>query len=151
MAFRRVQTLGTITASTLGDDAAHTLTGLVLSPNSGIRINEFAGQDVFVKLTLAGTAVTATNGTYVKASSSLIIHPEEKPHNGPGNILLDGTDSNSSNAGDSITAESGVDSTGKTVLQYNRAEDNFTLSVKNETNGSDGGIHVEEVTFIQNA
>ena len=117
----------------------------------GIRVNEFAGQDVFVKLTLAGTAVTATNGTYVKASSSLIIHPEEKPHNGPGNILLDGTDSSSSNAGDSITAESGVDSTGKTVLQYNRAEDNFTLSVKNETNGSDGGVHVEEVTFIHNA
>ena len=82
MAFRRVQNLGTVTASTLGDDAAHTLTGLVLSPNSGIRINEFAGNDVFVKLTLAGTAVTATNGTYVKASSSLIIHPEEKPHNG---------------------------------------------------------------------
>ena len=124
MAFRRVQTLGTITASTLGDDAAHSLTGLVLSPNSGIRVNEFAGQDVFVKLTLAGTAVTATNGTYVKASSSLIIHPEEKPHNGPGNILLDGTDSSSSNAGDSITAESGVDSTGKT---YNTIEQRTTL------------------------
>ena len=86
MAFRRVQTLGTITASTLGDDAAHTLTGLVMSPNSGVRINEFSGQDVFVKLTLAGTAVTVTNGTYVKASTSLIIHPEEKPHLGPGNI-----------------------------------------------------------------
>ena len=148
MAFRRVQTLGTITASTLGDDAAHSLTGLVLSPNSGIRVNEFAGQDVFVKLTLAGTAVTATNGTYVKASSSVIIHPEEKPRSGPGNILLDGTDSSSSDAGDGLIAESGVDSTGKTVLQYNRAEDNFTLSVKNETNGSDGGVHVEEVTHI---
>ena len=119
MAFRRVQNLGTVTASTLGDDAAHSLTGLVISPNSGVRVNEFAGNDVFVKLTLAGTAVTATNGTYIKASSSLIIHPEEKPQNG------------------------------KTVLQYNRAEDNFTLSVKNETNGSDGGVHVEEVTFVQ--
>ena len=80
-----------------------------------------------------------------------MIHPLEKLHVGTGNILLDGTDSSSSNAGDSITAESGVDSTGKTVLQYNRAEDNFTLSVKNETNGSDGGVHVEEVTFVQNA
>ena len=105
MAIRRVQNLGTITASTLGDDAAHSLTGLVLSPNSGVRVNEFAGNDVFVKLTLAGTAVTATNGTYVKASSSLIIHPEEKPQNGPGNILLDGTDSSSSDAGDKIMLE----------------------------------------------
>ena len=124
MAIRRVQNLGTITASTLGDDAAHSLTGLVISPNSGVRVNEFAGNDVFVKLTLAGTAVTATNGTYVKASSSLIIHPEEKPQNGPGNILLDGTDSSSSNAGDSITAESGVDSTGR--LSYNTIEQRTT-------------------------
>ena len=41
---------------------------------------------------------------------------------GPGEVLLDGTDS-SSNAGDTITLESGVDSTGKTVLFYNRAEE----------------------------
>ena len=41
MAFRRVQNLGTITASTLGDDAAPDLTELVLSPNSGVRVNEF--------------------------------------------------------------------------------------------------------------
>ena len=29
------------TRSTLGDDAAHSLTELVLSPNSGVRVNEF--------------------------------------------------------------------------------------------------------------
>ena len=144
MAFRRVQNLGTVTASTLGDDAAHSLTGLVISPNSGVRVNEFAGNDVFVKLTLAGTAVTATNGTYIKASTSLIIHPEEKPQNGPGNILLDGTDSSSSNAGDSLTAESGVDSTGKTVLQYNRAEDNFRR-LMNDNNEWD----LDEVSYQQ--
>ena len=52
MAFRRVQTLGTITASTLGDDAAHTLTGLVLSPNSGIRVMSLQGKTYLLKLLL---------------------------------------------------------------------------------------------------
>ena len=148
MALKLIRHAGTITASTMGDDAAHGVELGKLVRGNAIRVNEFAGNDVFVKLTLDGTAVTATNGTYVKASSSVIIHPEEKPRSGPGNILLDGTDSDSSDAGDGLIAESGVDSTGKTVLQYNRAEDNFTLSVKNETNGSDGGVHVEEVTHI---
>ena len=67
---------------------------------------------------------------------------------GPGEVLLDGTDSSSSNAGDTITLESGVDSTGKTVLFYNRAESNFTLSAINETSGSDAVIRVEEVAHV---
>ena len=64
---------------------------------------------------------------------------------GTGEVLLDGTDSDSSNAGDTITLESGVDSTGKTVLFYNRGRSNFTLSAINETSGSDAVIRVEEV------
>ena len=54
----------------------------------------------------------------------------------------------SSNAGDTITLESGNDSTGKTVLFYNRAASNFTLSAINETSGSDAVIRVEEVAHI---
>jgi len=56
--------------------------------------------------------------------------------------------SSSSNAGDTITLESGVDSTGKTVLFYNRAESNFTLSAINETSGSDAVVRVEEVAHV---
>ena len=96
-------------------------------------------------MTEAGTAATATNGFTLKANTSTLITPDTKPTMGPGEVLLDGTDSDSSNAGDTITLESGVDSTGKTVLFYNRAESNFTLSAINETSGSDAVIRVEEV------
>ena len=143
MAFRLVKHIGII--NTLGDDAAHSLDVGVISPNSAIRVTEVGGNDVSVKITEAGTAATATNGFTLKANTSTLITPDTKPTMGPGEVLLDGTDSDSSNAGDTITLESGVDSTGKTVLFYNRAESNFTLSAINETSGSDAVIRVEEV------
>ena len=146
MAFRLVKHIGII--NTLGDDAAHSLDVGVISPNNAIRVTEVGGNDVSVKLTEAGTAATATNGFTLKANTSTLITPDTKPTMGPGEVLLDGTDSDSSNAGDTITLESGVDSTGKTVLFHNRAESNFTLSAINETSGSDAVIRVEEVAHI---
>ena len=143
MAFRLVRHIGII--NTLGDDAAHSLDMGRISPNNAIRVTEVGGNDVSVKLTEAGTAATATNGFTLKANTSTLITPDTKPTMGPGEVLLDGTDSDSSNAGDTITLESGVDSTGKTVLFHNIAESNFTLSAINETSGSDAVIRVEEV------
>ena len=146
MAFRLVKHIGII--NTLGDDAAHSLDVGVISPNSAIRVTEVGGNDVSVKITEAGTAATATNGFTLKANTSTLLTPDTKPTMGPGEVLLDGTDSDSSNAGDTITLESGNDSTGKTVLFHNSAESNFTLSAINETSGSDAIIRVEEVAHI---
>ena len=143
MAFRLVKHIGII--DTLGDDAAHSLDLGIISPNSAIRVTEVGGNDVSIKVTEGGTAATATNGITLKANSSTLVVPDTKPTMGPGEVLLDGTDSDSSNAGDTITLESGNDTTGKTVLFYNRAESNFTLSAINETSGSDAVIRVEEV------
>ena len=146
MAFRLVRHIGII--NTLGDDAAHSLDMGRISPNNAIRVTEVGGNDVSVKLTEAGTAATATNGFTLKANTSTLITPDTKPTMGPGEVLLDGTDSDSSNAGDTITLESGNDTTGSTALFLDRGENNFTLSAINETSGSDAGIQVEVVSQV---
>ena len=146
MAFRLVKHIGII--NTLGDDAAHSLDLGIISPNSAIRVTEVGGNDVSVKITEAGTAATATNGFTLKANTSTFLTPDTKPTMGPGEVLLDGTDTSSSNAGERIDLEAGVDSTGQTHLFYDRAETNFTLSAINETSGSDAVIRVEEVTHV---
>ena len=146
MAFRLVKHIGII--NTLGDDAAHSLDVGVISPNSAIRVTEVGGNDVSVKITEAGTAATATNGFTLKANTSTLLTPDTKPTMGPGEVLLDGTDSDSSNAGDTITLESGNDTTGSTALFLDRGENNFTLSAINETSGSDAGVQVEVVSQV---
>ena len=143
-----VRTVGTITASTMGDDAAHSLDCGTLTPFTSLRISEVGGQDAFVKITEAGTAVTSTNGILLKANSTVLLSPDTRPDVGEGFVVLDGTDSSSSNAGDTITLESGNDTTGSTALFLDRGENNFTLSAINETSGSDAGIQVEIVSQV---
>ena len=120
----------------------------MLSPNNAIRVTEVGGNDVSVKITESRDCCNCDKWFHTKANTSTLLTPDSKPTMGPGEVLLDGTDSSSSNAGDTITLESGVDSTGKTVLFYNRAESNFTLSAINETSGSDAVIRVEEVAHV---
>ena len=143
-----VRTVGTITASTMGDDAAHSLDCGTLTPFTSLRVSEVGGQDAFVKITEAGTAVTSTNGILLKANSTVLLSPDTRPDVGEGFVVLDGTDSSSSNAGDTITLESGNDTTGSTALFLDRGENNFTLSAINETSGSDAGIQVEVVSQV---
>ena len=143
-----VRTVGTITASTMGDDAAHSLDCGTLTPFTSLRVSEVGGQDAFVKITEAGTAVTSSNGVLLKANSTILISPDSRPDVGEGFVVLDGTDSDSSNAGDTITLESGNDTTGSTALFLDRGENNFTLSAINETSGSDAGIQVEVVSQV---
>ena len=143
-----VRTVGTITASTMGDDAAHSLDCGTLTPFTSLRVSEVGGQDAFVKITEAGTAVTSTNGILLKANSTVLLSPDSRPDVGEGFVVLDGTDSSSSNAGDTITLESGNDTTGSTALFLDRGENNFTLSAINETSGSDAGIQVEVVSQV---
>ena len=98
MALKLVRFIGSIT---LGDDNASGIEIGKLGGGSVFRISEFGGQDIFFKVTLNSdrTAVTATNGMYLKASTSITVVPEEIIKNGEGKVLLDGTDSSSSDAG----------------------------------------------------
>ena len=61
------------------NDSAASLVVGYLSPGASLRISEFGGQDGFVKVTQEGTAVTATNGSYIRANSTITIVPEERP------------------------------------------------------------------------
>ena len=153
MAIKLVRHAGTITASTMGDDAAHSVDCGLLGKGQVIRVSEFAGQDVFVKVTDSDTATAATssNGIYLKGSSSILIVPEGSRFKNIGGetggrivqntaandsdpITLEGTDENSLDEHDRILLDG--------------AEVGVTLSAINETGGSDGAVHVEVVTEI---
>ena len=153
MAIKLIRHAGTITASTMGDDAAHSLDCGLMGKGQALRVNEFGGQDVFIKVTDSdtATAVTASNGIYLKASSSILIVPEGSRFKNIGGetggrivqntaandsdpITLEGTDENSLDEHDRILLDG--------------AEVGVTLSAINETAGSDGGVHVEVVTEI---
>ena len=153
MAIKLIRHAGTITASTMGDDAAHTVDCGLLGKGQVIRVSEFAGQDVFVKVTDSDTATAATssNGIYLKGSTSILIAPEGSRFKNiggetGGRIVQD----TAANAGDPIvfdgTDENGLDEHDRLLLDG--AEVGVTLSAINETAGSDGGVHVEVVTEI---
>ena len=155
MALKLIRHVGTITATTLGDDAAHGLALGKLGNGNAFRVNEFAGKDVFIKVTSIDqrTAVTSSNGLYVRGSTSVTVVPEgnRSPIVGGdtgARVALDGTDSDGSDAGDLVHLD-GTDSdslnAGSGVL-LNAAEENYFLSVINETASSDGAVHVEVVT-----
>ena len=149
MALKLVRFIGSITAATLADDAAHGLELGKLSGGSAFRISEFGGNDVFFKLTLTSdrTAVTATNGMYLKASTSITVVPEEIIKNGEGKVLLDGTDSSSSDAGSFVSTEDATDASSNVgnAIQYNFGQTSYFLSVINETSTSDGAVYIQEV------
>ena len=153
MAIKLVRHAGTITVSTMGDDAAHSVDCGLLGKGQVIRVSEFGGQDVFVKVTDSDTATAATssNGIYLKGSSSILIAPEGSRFKNIGGetggrivqntaandsdpITLEGTDENSLDEHDRILLDG--------------AEVGVTLSAINETGGSDGAVHVEVVTEV---
>ena len=78
MALKLVRHVGTITASTMGDDAAHGVELGKLVRGHAVRVSEFAGNDIFIKVTSidAQTAVTATNGMYLKGGTTITVVPE---------------------------------------------------------------------------
>jgi hypothetical protein len=146
MALKLVRFIGSIT---LGDDNASGIEIGKLGGGSVFRISEFGGQDIFFKITLNSdrTAVTATNGMYLKASTSITVVPEEIIRNGEGKALLDGTDSSSSDAGSFISMEDATDESSNVgnALQYNFGQTSYFISIINETAGSNGKIYVQEV------
>jgi hypothetical protein len=144
MALKLVRHAGTITASTMGDDAAHGLELGKLVRGNAIRVNEFAGQDIFIKVTGidAQTAVTSSNGMYVKGGTSVTVVPEgdRAPILGDdGKFFI--VQNTAADEGDKILLE---DDTGGAVI-INAAEEQYFLSAINETAGSDGAVHVEIV------
>ena len=106
-------------------------------------------QDIFFKITLNSdrTTVTATNGMYLKASTSITVVPEEIIKSGEGKVLLDGTDSSSSDAGSFVSTEDATDASSNVgnAIQYNFGQTSYFISIINETAGSNGKIYVQEV------
>ena len=155
MALKLIRHVGTITASDLADDTASGLALGKLGNGNAFRVSEFAGQDVFVKVTSIDqrTTVTSSNGLYLRANNTITVVPEgnRSPIVGSdtgARVALDGTDSDQSDAGDLIHLD-GTDSdslnAGSGVL-LNSAEENYFISVINETASSDGAVHIEVVT-----
>ena len=155
MALKLIRFVDTITASTMGDDAAHGVALGKLGNGNAFRVSEFAGQDVFIKITSIDqrTAVTSSNGMYLKGGTTVTVVPEgnRSPIVGGdtgARVALDGTDSDQSDAGDLIHLN-GTDSdslnAGSGVL-LDSAEENYFISVINETASSDGAVHIEVVT-----
>ena len=158
MALKLIRHVGTITASDLADDTASGLALGKLGNGNAFRVNEFAGQDVFIKVTSIDqrTTVTSSNGLYLRANNTVTIVPEgnRSPIVGGdtgARVALDGTDSDSSDAGDIVILDghlndnSEVSDVGGAVL-VDAAEENYFISVINETSGSDGAVHIEVVT-----
>jgi len=146
MALKLIRHAGTITASTMGDDAAHGLELGKLVRGNAIRVSEFAGQDIFIKVTSidAQTAVTSSNGMYVKGGTTVTVVPEgDRPSitgdDGAFFIVQD----TSANEGDKILNE---DDTGHAII-LDAAEEAYYLSAINETASSDGAVHVEIVAL----
>ena len=145
MALKLVRHAGTITASTMGDDAAHGLELGKLVKGHAIRVSEFAGQDIFIKVTGidAQTAVTSSNGMYVKGGTTVKVVPEgDRPSiiGDDGKFFI--VQNTAANEGDKILLE---DDTGGAVI-INAAEEAYFLSAINETASSDGAVHIEVVT-----
>ena len=155
MALKLIRHVGTIATSDLADDTAAGLALGKLGNGNAFRLSEFGGQDVFIKVTSIDqrTTVTSSNGLYLRANNTITVVPEgnRSPIVGGdtgARVALDGTDSDGSAAGDLVHLD-GTDSdslnAGSGVL-LNAAEENYFISVINETAGSDGAVHVEVVT-----
>ena len=155
MALKLIRHVGTIATSDLADDTTAGLALGKLGNGNAFRLNEFGGQDVFIKVTSIDqrTTVTSSNGLYLRANNTITVVPEgnRSPIVGGdtgARVALDGTDSDGSDAGDLVHLD-GTDSdslnAGSGVL-LNAAEENYFLSVINETASSDGAVHVEVVT-----
>ena len=155
MALKLIRHVGTIATSDLADDTAAGLALGKLGTGNAFRLSEFGGQDVFIKVTSIDqrTTVTSSNGLYLRANNTITVVPEgnRSPIVGGdtgARVALDGTDSDGSDAGDLVHLD-GTDSdslnAGSGVL-LNAAEENYFLSVINETASSDGAVHVEVVT-----
>ena len=155
MALKLIRHVGTIPASDLADDTASGLALGKLGNGNAFRVSEFAGQDVFIKVTSIDqrTTVTSSNGLYLRANNTVTVVPEgnRSPIVGSdtgARVALDGTDTDQSDAGDLVllngTDSDQLNAEGGVLL--NAAEENYFLSVINETAGSDGAVHVEVVT-----
>ena len=158
MALKLIRHCGTIATTDLADDTASGLALGKLGNGNAFRVSEFAGQDVFLKVTSIDqrTTVTSSNGLYLRANNTVTVVPEgnRSPIVGSdtgARVALDGTDSDGSDAGyivildGHLNANSVVSEVGGAVL-VDAAEENYFISVINETAGSDGAVHIEVVT-----
>ena len=154
MSFKLLRNCGGLTATDTADDTAVNKHLGKLSWASSYRVTEYAGKDVLFLIQPNNTgapSVTATNGFYLKASSTITVIPEERPTTSPGTaVTLSGTDSDSSDAGDNVLLEEGTvgsEYDDGSFLVYDFAPTGYEISVKNETDGQDAAVYVEEVVI----
>ena len=153
MALKLIRHCGTIAATDLADDTAAGLALGKLGNGNAFRLSEFGGNDVFIKVTSIDqrTTVTSSNGLYLRANTSVIIVPDGSRFKNiggeTGGFVVQDT---AANAGDPIvfegTDENGLDEHDRLLLDG--AEVTVTLSIINETGGSDGAVHVEVISEI---
>ena len=152
MSFKTLRVAGTVTAAQTADDAAHHAVIGKLSPAASYRVTEFGGQDALFLISDDYPVASSSNGFYLKAGTTTTVVPDTRPFFvGDAPVALDGTDSDSSDAGDQILLETGTVGAeyDTSFLILNHAQHGFRISVINETAGSDGAVRVEEVVIGQ--
>ena len=144
MAYQLLRHIGNITQA---NDSAALLDLLYLSPGACFRISEFGGEDGFFLISNEGTTVTATNGTYIRASSTVFVFPDIRPKSAalssatnanPGVLTCDG--GHSFVTGENISLFGSASGWNTATIRTN-----FRISHINETAGSNSKIYVEEV------
>ena len=78
MAFKLIRHVGLINATTLGDDAAHSIDCGKLSAGAAYRVSSLNANDVCIKLSMEGTAATATNGITMNKQIGVMIRRRER-------------------------------------------------------------------------
>jgi len=153
MSFKTLRNAGTISAATLGDDAAHETDIGKLSSATSFRVTEFGGNDVFFLISEDYSTVTSSNGFYLKAGTTTTTVPSVRPRSAVESpVTLNGTDSSSSDAGSQILLEEGTvgaEYDDGSYLVFDHDPTGYRISVINETAGSDGAVRVEEVVIGQ--
>ena len=151
MSFKTLRNAGTISAATLGDDAAHDTDIGKLSLATSFRVTEFGGDDVFFLISDDYSTVTSSNGFYLKANTTTTVVPSVRPRSAVESpVTLNGTDSSSSDAGSQILLEEGTvgsEYDDGSYLLFDHDPTGYRISVINETASSDGAVYVEEVTL----
>ena len=153
MAYRLLRHIGKIEQA---DNAAALLDLLYLSPGACYRVSEFGGQDGFFLITNEGTTVTATNGTYIKASSSVFVLPDVRPKSArvtsatnasPGVLTCE--DGHSFEAGDNISLFNAAAGWNTLITTANCASVTATTITTDKNSTSTGALSATMTTTVR--
>ena len=153
MAYRLLRHIGKIEQ---GNDSAALLDLLYLSPGACFRVSEFGGQDGFFLISNEGTTVTATNGTYIKAATSVFILQKKKKKSArvtsatnasPGVLTLE--DGHSFEAGDNVSLFNAASGWNSLITTANCASVTNTTITTDKNSTSTGALSVTMTTTLR--